>query len=557
MVNRTRLIALILIFTASTLQTALPARASTFTVTRTDDPPPDGCKPDDCSLREAVIAANVAAGADTITIPADTFTLSINDGDPAADTGELKITHDVTIIGAGTEGTKTTKIVNALDDPSFAIWPDTEVVMSNLVITGGDTGSGGGIQNHGNLTLTDVVILGNHGSISGGGIANYGALTLMRVDISENTAYTGGGIINLGFLAITDSLFSDNRNESFSSPNDDRGTGGAIHNLGTLTVTKTIFDSNRAGSGGAIYNEFKVGVFAVPVATLTEVRLTGNSATGLGGGLSSYGGGAVANNGGVLSLARSTIDGNSSGGAGGGILNDNGTVTITASSIYSNAAAGSGGGIYNLNQEFAQGVITLSNSTLSGNSAVQSGGGIFNDRFGATTSLSHVTVANNIADADNDGAGTGGGICKAPGIRFPDPIPSGTVNLTGALLAGNVDLGGEAPDCGGAPLDGHGYNLVQNVTGCNLGDDSTGNVTGVDPLLGPLADNGGPTLTHLPADGSPAIDAGNPADCPATDQRGVARPADGDGDGAAVCDIGSAEIGATAERVIYLPLTIK
>jgi hypothetical protein len=124
-------------------------------------------------------------------------------------------------------------------------------------------------------------------------------------------------------------------------------------------------------------------------------------------------------------------------------------------------------------------------------------------------------------------------------------------------LAGNVDLGGEAPDCGGVPLDAHGYNLVQNVTGCNLGDDSTGNVTGVDPLLGPLADNGGPTLTHLPSAGSPVIDAGNPGDCPATDQRGVARPADGDGDGAAVCDIGAVEIRDTAEQVIYLPLAIK
>ena len=68
-------------------------------------------------------------------------------------------------------------------------------------------------------------------------------------------------------------------------------------------------------------------------------------------------------------------------------------------------------------------------------------------------------------------------------------------------------------------------------------------MSNIDPLLGPLVDNGGPTPTHLPLDGSPAVDMGHPSSYPETDQRGFPRPRDGDLDGEAVCDIGAVEIG--------------
>jgi hypothetical protein len=97
------------------------------------------------------------------------------------------------------------------------------------------------------------------------------------------------------------------------------------------------------------------------------------------------------------------------------------------------------------------------------------------------------------------------------------------------------------PDCGGQALVSKGSNLIGNPSGCTLGGISTGNLLGVDAKLARLGQNGGPLLTHSLQDGSPAIDAVKTGACPAADQRGVARPQDGNLDGRAVCDIGALE----------------
>src|SRR5262249_17493448 len=146
----------------------------------------------------------------------------------------------------------------------------------------------------------------------------------------------------------------------------------------------------------------------------------------------------------------------------------------------------------------------------------------------------------------NDTGGFGGGITDAAlsGIQMPGAaivldnvtvtqnhayVDGGGVYGANELSASNTILSGNLPaDCGG-PLPSGGYDLIGDGTGCTIVDDLTGNLIGVDPLLGPLADNGGPTKTHLPAAASPAVDAGNPATsgafaCEPTDQRGVARP---------------------------------
>ena len=116
-----------------------------------------------------------------------------------------------------------------------------------------------------------------------------------------------------------------------------------------------------------------------------------------------------------------------------------------------------------------------------------------------------------------------------------------------------MDTGGEAPDCIG-PIDSQGHNLIENTAARALVG-GPADITGQDPKLGPLANNGGPTQTRALLRGSPAIDAWNPAPpgsggaaCEARDQRGVDRPQDGYGYGVATCDIGAFERGSRPAR---------
>jgi predicted outer membrane repeat protein len=164
--------------------------------------------------------------------------------------------------------------------------------------------------------------------------------------------------------------------------------------------------------------------------------------------------------------------------------------------------------------------LTMTNSTLSGNYATENGGGIATV---GTIILNNVTIAGNTADSDNNGVGEGGGI----------RVINGTVNFKNTLLAGNVDMGGQTPDCTGT-LTSQDYNLVQQPAGCTIAGATTHNIVGQDPRLGTLQHNGGPTPTRALLAASPAIDAGGSA-CAATDQRGIARPQQ------ARCDIGALE----------------
>jgi len=253
-------------------------------------------------------------------------------------------------------------------------------------------------------------------------------------------------------------------------------------------------------------------------------------------------GGGILNNGGTLSVSNSTLSGSSSS-SGGGIANLGGMVTITNSTFSGNTA--SGAGVYNQG-----GTVIITSSTISNNFAA-GGGGIFNQ--GGTATITNSTISNNSA--------TLGGFAMGGAIF----IDSGTVNIANSTLSGNLAVNGGggirviggtvniknaivANSTGGdCSVDGPG---TLNALGVNFSTDGTcpgfTQVTAAQLNLGPLQDNGGPTKTHALLSGSVAVDAvtdcsdlaGNPI---AQDQRGIARPIDGNRDGIAQCDVGAYE----------------
>jgi len=248
-------------------------------------------------------------------------------------------------------------------------------------------------------------------------------------------------------------------------------------------------------SGANQYRVFEVGSDAkLTVSNLTVAN--GADAT------ASSGGGGIYNGRGTLEVINSTLSGNSAANGGGAIVNLEGTTTVSNSTLSGNSANDFGGGGILI----SQGTATVSNSTLWGNSATVSGfdggGGIYN-RGGGTVTLKNTIVANS-------------------------PSASG----------GN---------CHGTTITNGGYNLDSDNT-CGFGTDNN-SLSGIDPMLGDLEDNGGPTMTHALLEGSPAIDKGNSFG-ESTDQRGEERPSDfdtvanaTDGDGS---DIGAFEVQASA-----------
>jgi hypothetical protein len=270
-----------------------------------------------------------------------------------------------------------------------------------------------------------------------------------------------------------------------------------------------------ATNGGAIYN--------TGVLTVTACTITGNVSAG-----GAFGGGAIYNNGGsssggTLTINNSTISDNSTSGGlgGGGILDGGGRVTITNSTVSGNSSGNTnGGGVYTL------GIMTITNSTVSGNSAgTGSGGGIYSM---ARLTVTHCTVAGN-------SAGNGGGIYVA-NANF---LPANTIVATNNAPTG--------PDVSGT-VTSQGYVLIGNSSGANVGGSLTGNQLNVDPVLGPLEANGGPTKTHALLFGSPAVGKGISSGF-VTDQRGLTRPVGSanvqGGDGS---DIGAFEVQGEAAQ---------
>ena len=248
--------------------------------------------------------------------------------------------------------------------------------------------------------------------------------------------------------------------------------------ISDMTVTKgNAVGPDISGFGNATYGG---GIHNVGDLQLLRMCVTGNTAS-LGSG------GGIYNRGNLTAVTECAISYNSAGQNGGGIFNEQ-DITVTRSAIYNNIASGDGGGI----QE--AGTAILINTTVACNRAAGAGGGV-NDPGGATLKTYNVTVAGNTA-------AVGGGLANVPFF-------GASWELRNTIVSGNSAP--DSPDVsnGFGSQISQGFNLIKNTSGAAAGSFLPSDQVGVDPKLGPLQNNGGPTLTMALLPGSPAIDKGS------------------------------------------------
>ncbi len=493
----------LLILSAMSLLRANSVRAGTeFTVDDTADAldanPGDGAcatSGGGCTLRAAIMETNALAGDDTIILPSGVYALTIGgSGEDMATLGDLDITDDLTVEGAGAANTIVDGNGDMIQDRVVHVLGEgVQLTINNVEMRNGGGVIGSGIKVEGPQALLRMKnsVIADHASI-GIEIRQSSTSIFTNCVVARNAAY-GINIVEGSQLSASGTLIQDNQSSG-------------IYSQAGITLESCVIRRNHgsgSNGGGGICN---FGGTAI----LTNSSVTGNTSEGNGGGIMS---------GGPLTLTNSTVSGNRAYGAGwgeGGGLWIGGSLELVNSTVSSNTATAGGGGIA------VSGAVRVINSTISNNRSNDSGAGVALLYTDGSFYLNNATVTSNIADLDGDGSGDGGGIFAYSGL---------TGNAANSIIAGNIDNspGTGNPDCSGT-LISQGYNLVGDTAGCFIGGDTTGHLTGVAPLLDPLKDNGGPTLTHALLPGSSAIDAGNPAGCSdhegnplLTDQRGMPR----------------------------------
>jgi hypothetical protein len=422
-------------------------------------------------------ALTTANPGDTISIPTP--------GDYLVSSAELAVTKNVSIEGSGPS-------VRVVADGNNRVFNVTagSVTISGITVTGGGLSgpgvAGGGIANAaGTLELRNVIVRGN-------AVANTPSGGIPR----------GGGIFNgTGTLIVADSTISGN-SSSVGPKGGGIPEGGGISNAGgSVTITRSAVSGNTSSIA-------EVG--GIPI----------------GAGINSSSG--------RVDLVDSTVSGNNAVGGsvpeGGGISLVKSTATLTRTTVSGNAASvsfegsiGEGGGIFDF-----ESTLTLVNSTVTGNSAAgtvsSEGGGV--EVLEAPFTSINATIAGNVASGPG---GTGGNVVVRSKATF-GPLNTIVAGGTAATKANCVIEAGSATSSQGHNLD--------SLAEC--GFTAAGDLSNTNPLLSALGDNSGLTQTMALSAASPGVNSGSNAGCPATDQRGVLRPA------GSACDIGAFELATPA-----------
>ncbi|MCL4830786.1 MAG: IPT/TIG domain-containing protein [Caldilineaceae bacterium] len=520
---------------ATPLAPAAPTSgAATITVTNTNDKGPG-------SLRQAIADAS----------PGDTIVIGVT-GTIFLLSGELVISKNLTIQGPGAGSLS---LSGEFQKRVLRVTSGVTVGISQVTIKEGlSETNGGGIYNDGNLTLTDSVVVENtssgaSGTQYGGGLYSTGSLTLINTTVRNNAISgnqpSGSAIYSTGLLILNNATVYGN------------GGGVVITSAGGARISESTIHSNSGSaidsgnrtldiSNTTISSNSGYGIVGNGAITVTNVIIANNSEVGI-----SIGSGnlilitsQIYKNGshGILSYGTARISGSTIRENGNvGIYNVN-TLFLEDTTVNGNINTTNpyqGGGVYN------SGVFTATNSTITENRIGNPhfctsafGSGVFNKGI---VYLFNNTIVNNSMTRNTN---CSGGFMRGGGI-YSDP--AGTTYLRNTIVGNNS--ANEGSDVYGT-MQSEGYNFIGTVSGAMILGATVGNQSG-DARLAPLADNGGPTLTHALLSDSPAIDGGKPTGCRdgenvflATDQRGAARTVDGNNDGSSICDIGAYEFGS-------------
>jgi hypothetical protein len=428
---------------------------------------------------------------------------------------------------------------------------------------------GGAIFNDaltGTLAITGSIFSFNQADVTGGAIFSRGPATVATTTMSRNQAGIGGGALfnSSTSLAIQDSTLRNNSGGSGGA----LAANAAMSDSNVLVENSIIFSNTADQAGGGLWNAAGDGYTAtltVRASTITSNNVTGQApGEGLGGGIgNSLLPGAISATA-VLSVTQSSVADNQAK-SGGGIANVNPSSVptptveseIVQSTIANNLAegtgaqGGAGGGLFNLNAGLTVANVTVSGNSAKGDDSLASGagGGIANagDGLTGTLTLLNSTLATNTASATGSGLANLGllsgtfAIAEVGNSLLVDnhgivtaPITSTAVIATGAVTTPTVSATCFITN---STLISLGNNLEDTDT---CGFDQADDQPNTPLVLGPLADNGGPTPTQAIPSPSAAADQGDDALCSAppvsgVDQRGITRPQ------GSACDIGAFE----------------
>jgi predicted outer membrane repeat protein len=456
------------------LFTPLLTRAATFVVTTTAD---SGAG----SLRQAILDANANADKDSIVFDLPGPGPHVIDLASSVSGSFGSISTDIEVLNdRPTDESVTVRRSFEPGTPEFPLLTvagrDARVVIAGLTLRNGQ-GPGTSASSGGAINMTG------------------GNLTLRDCVFTENNG-SYGGALNVFTCCGWPADVTVIRCQFIN--NTGRNGGGAILNrthfaAATIRVEQSVFRGNTAGGdGGVIHNSVNRGGASVD---LTDCSLSGNTAAGGGGAIFAYGTGPMARA--IVRMTRCTLSGNSAAGAG-----------------------SRGGGAIRL--EHVDTLAELENCTLSGNEAER--GGAIDNAFAGRIVLKNVTIAQNHSRS----ADGGGGISCYTACQLSNSIVAG--NTAGSTRR---DLSGDFFSQGYNLIGTNGANFVHGQNG-----DQVGSVAApLEARLGPLSDNGGLTSTRALLAGSPAINAGNDATAPASDQRKMPRR-------------GTADIGAFEFRLL-------